>query len=290
MASRPSVLLIGGPDAGKTNYLGRLWIAINSNTSLLAKDGLPDDLAYLEEVANDLRQGKFAPHTPTGQHIRSVIPFTSRSANGTTVGNLVVPDCFGEKWMDVCRKREWSSDWEELISEDCGCLIFVRVESAQIVPALDPIVCATYALHGGAPADDKSAVPTQVVLIEWLQFLREAFTGRVCGRFCPRVGIVVTAWDLITNDAQNDYPFQYLSSNFPMFGQFLESNASRFEFAFFGVSVAAGELDPKKDPAFHRAYLNGNPHEAGYVMHSLHGGLEKSIDLTLPVAWALRIC
>lgn len=290
MANRPSVLLIGGPDAGKTNYLGRLWIAISSNTGLLQKDGLPDDLAYLEEVANDLLLGKFAPHTPRGQHNRSYIPFRGCSANGTTAGNLVVPDCFGEKWMDVCRKREWSGEWEELIADDCGCLLFLRVESPQIVPALDPIVCATYALQGGPPADDKSGIPTQVVLTEWLQFLREAFTGRVCGGFRPRVGIVVTAWDLVPNDAQNAPPFQYLSSNFPMLGQFIESNTSNFEFAFFGVSIVAGELDPKKDPNFHRAYLDGNPREAGYVMHSLQGSLEKSGDLTLPVAWALRIC
>ena len=58
----------------------------------------------------------------------------------------MVPDCFGEKWMDVCRKREWSNEWEELINEDCGCLVFLRVESEQIVPALDPITCAGYAL------------------------------------------------------------------------------------------------------------------------------------------------
>ena len=63
MGNKPSVLLIGGPDAGKTNYLGRLWIAINSNAGLLRKDGLPDDLAYLEEVANELLQGRFAPHS-----------------------------------------------------------------------------------------------------------------------------------------------------------------------------------------------------------------------------------
>jgi hypothetical protein len=290
MADRPPVLLIGGPDAGKTNYLGRLWIAINSNTGLLQKDGLPDDLAYLEEVAGHLLRGEFAPHTLYGQHNYSSIPFRSYSANGTTVGNLVVPDCFGEKWMEVCKKREWSSDWEELISEDCGCLLFLRVESVQIVPALDPIVCATYALQGGPPADDKSESPTQVVLIEWLQFLREAFTDCVRGSFRPRVGIVVTAWDLVPTDAQNEPPFQYLSSNFPMLGQFLESNVSNFEFAFFGVSITGGELDPKKDPNFHRAYSDGNPREAGYVMHTLQGVLEKSHDLTLPVAWALRIC
>jgi hypothetical protein len=259
---------------------------------MLQKDGLPDDLAYLEEVANDLLQGRFAPHTPTGQHNRSFIPFTgsSGSASGVAAGTLVVPDCSGEKWIDICRKREWSNDWEELISEECGCLVFLRVESSQLVPALDPIVCAGYALQGGTPAGDKLETPTQVMLIEWLQFLREAFTGRVRGSFRPRVGIVVTAWDLIPNDFQNDLPFQYLSSNFPMFGEFLESNADGFEFASFGVSVAAGELDAKKDPNFHRAYLDGNPREAGYVMHSLRGSLQKSSDLTLPVAWALRMC
>ena len=100
----------------------------------------------------------------------------------------------------------------------------------------------------------------------------------------------MTAWDLIPADAQNEFPFQYLSSNFPLLGQFLESNPATFDFAYFGVSVAAGELDPKKDPNFHQAYIDGNPREAGYVVHSLGGALQRSSDLTLPVAWALRIC
>ncbi|MEN6449161.1 MAG: hypothetical protein ABFC96_01595 [Thermoguttaceae bacterium] len=290
MANKPSVLLIGGPDAGKTNYLGRLWIAINSNTGLLRKDGLPDDLAYLEEVANKLLQGRFAPHTPRGQHNSSFIPFTSAPETGPAGGTLAVPDCFGEKWMDVCRKREWSNEWEELISEDCGCLVFLRVESEQIVPALDPITCAGYALQGDAPVSAGSAIPTQVVLIEWLQFLRQAFTGRVRGSYRPRVGIVVTAWDLVPADAQSELPSQYLSSNFPMLGQFLEANPAAFDFAYFGVSVVAGELDPKKDPDFRQVYIDGNPREAGYVVHSVGGVLQKSGDLTLPVAWALRIC
>ena len=42
-----AVLLIGGPDAGKSNFLFRLWIAIDTGQGALVKDGLPSELDYL---------------------------------------------------------------------------------------------------------------------------------------------------------------------------------------------------------------------------------------------------
>ena len=42
-----AVLLIGGPDAGKSNFLFRLWIAIDAGQGALVKDGLPSELDYL---------------------------------------------------------------------------------------------------------------------------------------------------------------------------------------------------------------------------------------------------
>jgi hypothetical protein len=52
------------------------------------------------------------------------------------------------------------------------------------------------------------------------------------------------------------------------------------------LSIAGGDLN---DPAFRAVYLAADPRAAGYVIHSLRGHLEKSSDVTIPVAWALGL-
>jgi len=243
-----SVLLIGGTDAGKSNFLFRVWIAIDEGRGLLAKNGLPKEFEYLRAGAEELLRGKFAGHTSKEVQERVVVPLRSTRPDGPT-GTVVVPDMPGEQTLTICRRREWSADWEDHISSGCACLLFVRAGSDEVVAPLDWAAC--FALYGApavAPPTDAEEVnpatvppqPTQVVLVEWLQFLRRAFTAVAGGAFRPRVGIVVSAWDAVPTDQQEAGPASYIRDNFPMLNQFLEAHADRFDFRVFGVSVVAG--------------------------------------------------
>lgn len=295
MTANNSVLLIGGPDAGKSNFVIRLGLAIDHGKGMLRADGQPDDLEYVQEGAEQLLGGTFVPRT--SREVRSHIQIPVRSAMGEQAqrGMLIVPDCSGEEWMKIYRSREWSEEWDELISSSCGCLLFVRVESDQNVPALDWITCERLF---GSPAvlpdmtdsaSDEIKPPTQVVLTDWLQCLRSAFTARVGGAFRPRVGVVITAWDAVPAEQQNAGPGTYLVKNYPMLAQFVETNGDRFDFAVFGISILGGDLE--NSPEFRDEYMNGNedPLERGYVWHALGGSPEQSSDLTLPVAWAMNM-
>jgi len=288
-----SVLLVGVPDAGKTNFLSRLWLALDLGGGILAKAALPADLDYLKAGADHLLKGEFAPHTPHDVHDRTEIPVKSTSAGHEFLGTLVVPDLPGEQVLSVFRNRQWSDDWENTIHPGCGCLLFVRIDSKELIAPLDWLNCPA---HFGSPLPaaspqkdetDKAKPPTQVVLVDWLQFLRKAFTERVSGTYRPRVGIVVTAWDLAPNDQKAGGPEAWIASNLPLLSQYVQTNDDEFEFAYFGVSVASGDL--LADPAFKASYLSGDPRKAGEVVHSLSGKVESSGDMTLPVAWALGL-
>src|SRR5262249_61462218 len=59
-----SVVIVGGPDSGKSNYIFRLWLAINDANGAICADGLPDHLDYLQTGSQSLLRGEFAQKTP----------------------------------------------------------------------------------------------------------------------------------------------------------------------------------------------------------------------------------
>lgn len=290
MADPRSVLLVGGPDAGKTNYLSRLWLALQARTGLLGADGLPADAEYLNTNAQALLGGAFAPRTSKEVHARNAIPVRWADAHGEQRGELVVPDCSGEEWEKIHRTREWSEQWEGAIPALVGCLLFVRAGSDRIVAPLDWVSC--HHLFG-QPVDlargsgTAPEFPTQVLLVDWLQCLRAAVASLPGPARRLRVAVVVSAWDRVPPEQQAAGPEQYIAENFRMLSDFALSNPGPFEFAHFGVSVTGGDLDAAPD--YRDEYLKGNPSEAGYVVHSLAGGPARSADHTLPVAWAVGV-
>lgn len=318
-----SVLLIGGPDAGKSNYLFRLWIAINDGRGALTKDGLPSDVAYLRSGAERLLEGEFAGRTSKEVHERLEMPVKSNVPGvQTRQGILVVPDMPGEQIRAVYRNRHWSRVWEDHVSARCGCLILVRAGSSENVVALDWATCiemygsaisppttalpepgttvmsGTATLAGGQTEAElgrkhtdpkevelKNEAPTQVLLTDWMQFLRRAIAEHADGAHRPRIGIVVSAWDAVPTDQKGAGPMQYLKDNFPLLHQFVESNGDNLDMQVFGLSVVSGDL--YADAEFKKQYEAGNPRDFGFVIHSLRGHLREDADVTLPVAWAL---
>jgi hypothetical protein len=334
----PSVLLIGGPDAGKSNFLFRFWLGVDSGTGALVKDTFPDELEYLRTGLECLLRGEFAGHTSKEVLEHATIPIKS-AHEPLRSGILNVPDVPGEKILQVYHLRRWDALWEERILEGCGCLVFIRAASEEIVRPLDYTECLKLfgstlnqnaepssinssaenvidAPNGNPQVVERSASPvskteqfqvdalnvnhpavgteetakapeppTDVVLTDWMQFLRRAFTDRVSGSYRPKVGIVIAAWDAVPSDAQAQSPFDYLANNFPLLRQFIETNGERFDFQVFGLSILGGDL--KNDPEFRAIFIKGKPNDFGYVIHSLNGQLERINDVTVPVAWAL---
>lgn len=285
-----SVLLVGGPDTGKSNYLFRLWLAIDEGAGSLEKSRLPDEIGYLRGGAELLMSGEFAKHTSRDVHEQVVIPVRSLREPQRS-GLLRVPDMAGEKIQHVYKQRQWGDEWEASISKHCSCLLFVRVGSALTVPALDPSIWleafgAPLDPKGGGPQGDvQYATPTEVVLTDWLQFLRRAFTDKVGGRYRPRIGVVVTAWDALRAGDEDIAPNAYLAREMPLLSQFLDSAKEQFSVQIFGVSILSGDVG--LDPEAKERVTAGRPTDYGYSVHALSGPFKKDSDVAVPVTWAL---
>ena len=138
--STRSVILIGGPDTGKTNFIGRLWIALRTDGGALTASGTPDEIEYVEDAVDYLHQGSFAPRTDRnlGADQGSVtIPLVLVESREEKIAELVVPDISGEVWEKAVETNELAPEWMARLEDAAGALLFVRVQSSLNVNPLD---------------------------------------------------------------------------------------------------------------------------------------------------------
>lgn len=273
-----SVMFVGGPSSGKSNYLFRTWIAIEHETGKLRKNGLPDELDYLHDGAGQLLTGSFAPHTSRNVTTTCEIPVSFIGAN--TSEKLTVPDVSGEVWNEVYERRQWPLSWDSYLAANCGFVLFVRAGSPHNVKPLDWVTCERLYKNRAAAKPDRR-VPTQVYLVDWLQILRQLVTERSGSAHKPRLSVVVTAWDRVQTDPT---PQEYIAREFPLFDQFLRAALHGFEARLFGVSVVGGDFS---DPAFRAEYLSKDPIASGYSITARGRQPARDPDVLEPLYWAL---
>lgn len=288
MIKQNTVLLIGGPDAGKSNFLFRFWLAIRAKmNSNLLPDGPPPSAEYLNQGVGKLLKGEFEIHTRHGTNEICEIPVL---ANGEKAV-VVVPDRPGEDWSRIYRERRIPNDWMDRLGDDTACLILVRAHSDQNQAPLDWISVQHF--HGNegnliGPARQDVTTPTQVVLVDWIQIISRVLRSRSSVAMRPRIGIVVSAWDLLSEEEQAAAPIEYLREQYPLLADFLESNSKNLEIELFGVSLFGG--DPKQSAAFKDACLHAaHPCDGGFVVRQVGTGVQRVPDLTLPIGWALGL-
>lgn len=280
-----SIVLVGVPDSGKTNFIGRLWIALQAKKGRLIAPVAPADISYVEETIAHLCQGEFAPRSEDtlGQGRRDfVVPVLHKDGTGDQPIQLVVPDARGELWKSAVSSFEIPQAWMDHLKQSVGALLFVRVQSKHNVQPTD-WVTSEKALIATAPVpSENDLLPTQVVLCELLRFLEFTLKSRNPGSK-PRVAVVVTAWDRLDDRKRAAGLNAYLKKEYPMFAGRIQDIES-LEVRVFGTSVVGGDFT---DPAFKGKFLEtGDLKTSGYCI--LSDGKTEDPDLTVPVAWLIE--
>ncbi len=136
---RRSIVLLGGPDSGKTNYVGRLWPSFKKRKGVLRAEGMPDDIAYVDGAVEHLMQGRFAPRSDRNLEVgRADFSIRVRGTSGNgALTELMVPDISGELWTRTVASFEISQEWFDVLNEAEGAVLFVRALSDQNVKPLD---------------------------------------------------------------------------------------------------------------------------------------------------------
>lgn len=276
-----SVVLLGGPDSGKTNYVGRVWPALDAGKGRLLAAEQPSDIRFVLEVADHLNSGSFAPRSELAAERRD-FEIVVAEAYGGEQATIVIPDISGELWLNAVMHSEISTDWMEELQRADSALLFVRVGSELDVRPLDWVTSRSLLSKLGT-ADDPG-LSTQVMLCELLRFLEVSLADRPNGTL-PRVSIVVSAWDLVDAEVFAKGPKAYLEHEYPMLAGRID-DIERLNLRVFGLSIVGGDL--KSDAHCRNAVQEGGLDGHGWVAaEEADGTWAKDDDLTLPVAWVI---
>jgi hypothetical protein len=279
-----SLLLVGGPDSGKTNYVGRLWASLQRKTGRLRAVGMPTNIEYVDNVVEHLMKGKFASRTDRNLG-RMDFSFGVQIDDGPTT-NLVVPDITGELWQNAIHDSEIPKNWLDELKAASAALLFVRVHSKLNVQPPDWVTAKQLlTMHGREPEqkpEQESKLPTQMVLCELLRHLNSLLSDRPNGDR-PRVAIIVSAWDRLDAERQGSGPMEFLRREFPLvFGRLRDTD--RLDIRVFGMSILDGDLND--DEEFREASRGKDISTMGSVVVIDESGAPRvDRDITLPVAW-----
>lgn len=280
-----SVMLLGGPDSGKTNYVGRLWPALNAKSGSLVAAAQPVDIGFVLDTADHLYHGEFAPRSEHLDRRNFEVLVAPRMGGNPT--SIVIPDIKGEMWRTAVIDSEIATEWMSELRRADGALLFLRFGSDQDVRPLDWVTSRKLLEKIRQDDDDRKKLPTQVMLCELIRYLELTMADRLDGGN-PRLSVIVSAWDLVDPGTFSLGPQTYIEKEYPLLAGQLR-DIERLDVKTFGLSIVGGDL--KHDPKFKAEFADLNFDECGWVAtrNPTTGVWQKELDLTLPVAWVVGV-
>jgi hypothetical protein len=278
-----SIVVLGGPDSGKSNYIARLWPALENKKGELVMTVQPPDIDFVLEAADHLFQGQFIQRSEHTEDRRTFEVTVAPRAGGEEA-KIVIPDVSGEIWRRAVSEFDVPDDMKQDLHNATGALLFIREGSDQNVEPLDWVTSRR--LLGKVGQQEDSGPPTQVMLCELIRFLEISLSKRRDGGR-PRLAVVVAAWDLVSPDVFDRGPAAYLAKEHPMLAGRL-ANLERLEARVFGLSIVGGDLG---EAVFREEFLEKGLDGHGWVAmpNADAVGWHKDPDVTKPIAWAIGI-
>jgi hypothetical protein len=279
---KPSELVVlGGPDSGKTHYAGQLYGRLQRCPGALRlrrEAGTPPDLSPLNEVLGCLENGRSAGHTPTGTWAEVHLPLVDGAGRAT---DLRWPDYGGEQVKAVAESRAVTSSWRDRLVAARGWLLFIRASAETTYPdALERLAqrpSAAAAPGARAVGWDASARLTELLQI----LLHVAGVGTAYRVSSPRLAVLLSCYDELPCDAKP--PQGYLDERFPLLSSFIESTWQPGSSSIWGLSSLGKAL---ADDGSDHDFIDEGPEQQGWVIPP--EGARRDADLSLPLAWLLE--
>ena len=189
------ILIIGGPDVGKTHFGGQLYGRLQSRLGSYKITSPPENLMVFKEVLENLNEGRSAGHTNVSAN--EVLELDLADSEGVAT-SLRFPDYGGEQVNTIVTDRRVNKAWADQMSISTTWMLFIRPDR---LPVMEDIV------NRGLPEqkvlEQRSTEETPMKLsvsafyIELLQIL--LYAQKTLSGFAdqPRLVVTLSCWDLI---------------------------------------------------------------------------------------------
>ncbi|MBS2938538.1 hypothetical protein KDN32_12380 [Nocardioides sp. J2M5] len=188
------VLVLGGPDSGKSTYLLQLYGRVFDGDGQMQLRGAVDSLVAIKDGLARLATGRPAAHTANGTETSLTLPLVENHTGREW--DITVPDYAGEDLRRVGDSLRLPDRWRDLAATSDHWVVMVRLSLHPDMPDLvsRPVGELASASAERAAGADVQKLPIDMFLVELLQLLQHGRTQLEVTNDL-RVTVALSCWD-----------------------------------------------------------------------------------------------
>lgn len=271
------ILIIGGPNAGKTHFGGQLYGRLNTRTEQYKITSPPDDLTIFQEVLDNLNEGKSSGHTHVTAHQTLELEIED---NAGVKSIFSFPDYGGEQVKAIVNDRRVNKVWKEQIDKSSSWMLFIRLDEIKsIEDVVNRGLPDQNILRNRTEKSEPMVLSDTAFYTELLQILLYVKKIDVKKRIAdPKLTLVLSCWDLLSDEDQKKLPKDILEDRLPGLFSFINGIWTESGCKVIGLSSIEKSLSNNDS---NMDFVKKGPENFGYMITATG---EKEIDLTLTIS------
>jgi double-GTPase-like protein len=275
MNTGDQVLVLGGPDAGKSTYLFQLYSRVFDGDGRLQLRGAVDSMVAIKDGLARLASGRPAGHTANGTETSLTLPLVDKDTGRKW--DITVPDYAGEDLRRIGDALRLPDRWADLAATSDHWVVMVRLSLHPDMPDLvsrpvGDLASASPERPAGAEAQK---LPIDMFLVELLQLLQHGRTQFDVTNDL-RVTVVLSCWDELDHP-DGTLPPQVVRDQLALLDSYCTTTFG-LRYRVLGLS-AQGRALTDSDPAVE--FIDEGPGAMGWLVRE-DGALDP--DLTKLIA------
>lgn len=272
-----NILIIGGPNTGKTHFGGQLYGRLDSRQFKykISQNNRPIDLTIFKDVLEKLSEGKRADHTEASANRN--IELIVDDENGNEIV-FTFPDYAGEQVNKIIDYRRINNIWKDYIDKSNSWLLFIRINDLRIIEDIInrgiPDANEIQKRKAQAPPVKVSDAAFFVELLQMFLFVKGISILNKVAK--PNLTIILSCWDELKLPT-GSIPYNILKEKLPLLFSFVSNAWDINSFNIIGLSSTEKSLTDEPDDE----YIDKTPIKFGYIINT-KGIEEKDLTLSIP--------